>query len=146
MPAITQITPYTSLIAFILGVPTAIATYYQAWKTRQEATQAREGLLYSKNCLEFVLPNGVTVNMVPLATLHSLPKPGDVVLLPGTGRVSDPMGAFRVDRIEHIFTPMPGRLFEIKQARLVKAVAHVQSVFDEMDTPTNTSSTTTINT
>jgi hypothetical protein len=133
MPPVSHITPYTSLIAFVLGVPTAIATYYQAWKTRQEATQARAGLIFSKNCLEFVLDDGTPVNVVPLETLHSLPKPGDIVLLPGTGTGVSAMGAFRVDRVEHIFTRLEGKGFDVKEARLVKAVAHVQGLFEEID-------------
>jgi hypothetical protein len=145
MPPISHISPYTSLIAFVLGLPTAVATYYQAWKARQEAAQARDGLLYSKNCLEFVLPNGTTVNSVPLQTLHSLPKPEDIMLLPGTGRVGDPMGAFRVERIEYIFTPMPGKIEDMKQARLVKVVAHVQSVFESMESAQSLSSLVTAN-
>ena len=33
---IPSITPYTSFIAFLIGLPTLVATYYQSWKTRQE--------------------------------------------------------------------------------------------------------------
>jgi hypothetical protein len=136
MPPIIAITPYTSLVAFCLGLPTAVATYYQAWKTRQEASQARAGLLHSKNCLEFVLVDGSSVNLVPLETLHTLPKPGDIVLLPGAGvgaTGGTGMGAFRVDRIEHIYAPVEGKKYEAKQARLIKAVAHVEGLYDSPD-------------
>ncbi len=134
---ITRLTPYTNIVAFCLGLPTAIATYYQAWKARQEASQARAGLIYSKNCLEFVLADGTSVNVVPLETLHTLPKPGDIVLLPGAG-IGDAdgmeMGAFRVERIEHIYAHMEGRKQDPKQARLVKAVAHVEGLMGESQT------------
>ena len=133
MSSINELGRYTSLIAFCLGLPTAVGAYYQAWKARQEAAQARAGLIYSKNCLEFVLTDGTSVNLVPLETLHTLPKPGDIVLLPGAGVGSDNgthMGAFRVDRIEHIYAHMDGNKRDPKQARLIKAVAHVESLYD----------------
>ena len=82
---ITQFSPYTSIIGFIIGLPTVLAAYYQSWKAREEARLAREGALHSMNCLEFVDGDGTCVNLVPLETLHSLPKPGDIVLLPGDG-------------------------------------------------------------
>src|SRR5580698_9096880 len=82
---ITQFSPYTSLFSFVIGLPTMIGAYYQSWKARQEARLAREGAMASANCLEFVVDDGTCVNLVPLETLHSLPKPGDIVLLPGDG-------------------------------------------------------------
>jgi hypothetical protein len=82
---LNQISPLTSLIGFVIGLPTAAATYYQAWKTRKEAAQARAGLSYSKNCLEFVLEDGSSVNLVPLDSLQTMPQPGEIVLLPGSG-------------------------------------------------------------
>ena len=131
MMPLNQFSPYTSIIGFLLGMPTAVATYYQAWKTRQEATKARAGLIYSKNCLEFVLGDGSSVNLVPLETLHSLPMPGDIVFLPGAGLGgSNGTGAFRVDRIEHIFAPMEGKNHDAKQARLIKSVAHVEGLLE----------------
>lgn len=118
-----------SILGFILAVPTVLATYYQAWKTRQEATAARQGLLYSANCLEFVSMDGHSINLVPLETLHSLPKPGDIVLLPGKGigPASDATtAAFRVERVEHIYARVDSS--HEKHARLVKAVAHVSAL------------------
>ena len=136
MLPVASISPYTSLVGFCLGVPTAIATYYQAWKTRQEASQARAGLIYSKNCLEFVLQDGNSVNLVPLETLHTLPKPGDIVFLPGSGAGAADvtgMGAYRVERIEHIYTHFEHKHYDPKQARLIKAVAHVESLYEVPD-------------
>jgi hypothetical protein len=133
---VSQFTRYTPVITFCLGLPTAVATYYQAWKARQEASQARAGLIYSKNCLEFVLADGTAVNVVPLETLHTLPKPGDIVLLPGSGigqASGISMGAFRVGRIEHIYGHMEGRKHDPKQARLIKAVAHVEGLVGGVD-------------
>jgi hypothetical protein len=140
MLPLNQLTPYTSLVAFALGMPTMVATYYQAWKARREAAQARAGEIYSKNCLEFVLKNGSSVNLVPLESLHTLPKPGDIVLLPGTGvgaAGGTATGAYRVGRIEHIYARPPeaanGRGIDPKQARLIKAVAHVEGLLEEME-------------
>lgn len=139
--SISEFSRYTSLVAFCLGLPTAIATYYQAWKTRQEASRARAGLLFSKNCLEFVLGDGTTLNLVPLETLHTLPRPGDIVLLPGTApdtTVGSHMGAYRIDRIEHIYAQADDRNQDLRQARLVKAVAHVKGLHDPMSVPRET--------
>jgi len=124
-----------TLAWFLLGLPTMVAAFYQAWKGRQEAKEVREGTLHSMDCLEFVSPDGGCVNLVPLETLHTLPKPGDVVLLPGHG-VSDAgefvPGAYLVERIEHIYTPVQSKKSRPYQARLTKAVAHVASLHQAM--------------
>ena len=128
---VSNISPYTGIIGFLIGLPTAMATYYQAWKIREETKQARQGLVYSRNCLEFVLDDGRSVNLVPLETLHSLPKPGDIVLLPGIG--SHGAGeiltnAYQVSRVEHIYARVDTTNALAGQARLVKAVAHVEAL------------------
>ena len=120
-----------TLAWFILGLPAMLAAFYQTWKARQEAKEAREGTMSSANCLEFVSADGICVNLVPLETLHTLPKPGDVVLLPGhgvgeTGQFHP--GAFLVERIEHIYTPVQRKGSRPYQARLTKAVAQVKSL------------------
>ena len=128
---LSNITPFTSFISFCLGMPTAVGAYYQAWKTRQEARLARNGFIFSANCLEYVTRNGDSVNLIPLESLHTLPKPGDVVFLPSSGFTNTaevPPGAFRVNRIEHIYARVEGEGAHAKQARLVKAVAHVDEV------------------
>jgi hypothetical protein len=130
-PGIANIAPFTSLVGFLIGLPTAFATYYQSFKTRQEARAARDGLLHSRNCLEFVLEDGNCVNLVPLETLHTLPKPGDIVLLPGDGLDEAGglhPGAYRIERIEHIYTPAEVKTRRPKEARLTKAVALVISL------------------
>jgi hypothetical protein len=131
--SIPAITPYASLFGFIVGLPTLVGTYYQSWKTRQESREAREGLVYSENCLEFVLDDGTTINLVPLETLHTLPKPGDILLLPGTANigVADPKhAAYRVNRIEFIYARVENRQARPGQARLAKAVAHLDDLSD----------------
>ncbi len=128
---VTQFSPYTSLFSFVIGLPTMIAAYYQSWKARQELRLAREGALHSMNCLEFVVDDGTCINLVPLDSLHSLPKPGDVVLLPGDG-TEDAEGlaacAYRIDRIEHIYTRPGGKTKRPREARLTKAVAQVSTL------------------
>ena len=52
--AITSISSYADIFTFVIGLPTVLATYYQAFKTRQEARREREGMLHSQDCLEFV--------------------------------------------------------------------------------------------
>ena len=125
---IPTISPYTSFFAFLIGLPTLAATYYQSWRTRKESVEAREGLVFSGNCLEFLLDDGTTINLVPLETLHVLPLPGDIVLLPGSHTetpASLQHGAYRVKRIEHIYTRVTTRQAQVGPARLIKAVAHV---------------------
>jgi hypothetical protein len=116
---------------FAIGLPTMLGAYYQSWKARQEARAAREEKLLSKNCLEFVSEDGTCINLVPLQSLHSLPKPGDVVLLPGHG-IGDAAtflpGAYRVESIEHIYARMQSKGSRPQEARLTKAVAQVTSL------------------
>jgi len=133
MVPIARITSFTSFIGFIIGLPTAIATYYQAFKTRQEATEARAGVvIHSENCLEFIYQeDGSCINLVPLETLHSLPKPGDIVLLPGDGIGVGGMfhtGAYRIQRIEHIYARVDRHAIRPQEARLTKTVALVSAV------------------
>ena len=126
MIELAQISRVASLVGFTIGVPTTIGTYYQVLKTRRESKEARQGLIYSANCLEFVEDDGTFVNVVPLETLHSLPKPGDVVLLPGSGKAkAGDYGAYQVSRIEHIYSRVERKQAMEGQARLAKAVAHV---------------------
>ncbi len=129
--SVPGISPYASLFGFIVGLPTLVGTYYQSYKNRQENKEARQGLVYSENCLEFVLDDGTTVNIVPLETLHTLPKPGDVVLLPGTAetlKAHPQHAAYRVNRIEFIYSRVENRQAHRGQARLAKAVAHLDGL------------------
>jgi len=122
---------FATLTWFLIGFPTMIAAYYQSRKGRQEAKAAREGKLHSMNCLEFVTVDGSCVNLVPLETLHSLPKPGDIVLLPGHGMSGDGEfipGAYRVTGIEHIYAHVEYKRSRPQEARLTKAVAKVTSL------------------
>jgi hypothetical protein len=127
---LSQFSPYTSIFSFVVGLPTMFAAYYQSWRARKEARAAREASMYSADCLEFVVEDGTCINLVPLASLHSLPKPGDVVLLPGGGFSDDEgsaPGAYRIERIEHIYT-RPEKVKRPQEARLTKAVAMVISL------------------
>ena len=128
---ITQFSPYTSLFSFIIGLPTMVGAYYQSWRARKEARLAREGAFYTADCLEFMVDDGTCINLVPLETLHSLPKPGDIVLLPGDGTFEEEdlaPGAYRIDRIEHVYTRPDKKSKRQREARLTKAVAQVTSL------------------
>lgn len=123
--------PGIDVIGVVVGLPAVLATYYQAFKARQEARQAREGTLHSRNCLEFVAGDGTCINLVPLETLHSLPRAGDVILLPGEGvnaGVEFLTGAYLVEAVEHIYTSHNGKGARPSEARLTKAVARVTSL------------------
>jgi hypothetical protein len=128
---ITQISPWTSVFSFIVGFPTLVAAYYQSWKTRQEARRAREGTLHSRDCLEFVAGDGTCINLVPLETLTTLPRVGDVILLPGHGTGVDGeflTGAYLVERVEQLYTRAEHKGHRPQEARLTKAVALVTSL------------------
>ncbi|MGD0892890.1 MAG: hypothetical protein ABR923_15280 [Terracidiphilus sp.] len=129
------ISPLGTFIAtvlwFLIGLPTAFAAYYQSWKARQEAKAAREIALHSLDCLEFVAADGTCVNLVPLDGLHTLPQAGDVVMLPGHGVGEEgewAPGAYLVERIEHIYSPVGDKGTRPHEARLTKAVAQVTSL------------------
>jgi len=116
---------YLGILCSLVILPTVAATYYQ------EAKDARDGVLHAKDCLEFIVADGTCINLIPLETLHSLPQPGDVVLLPGDGVGCDARfvpGAYRVERIEHIYTPAEVKGKQPREARLTKAVALVESL------------------
>ncbi len=120
-----------SIIGFVVGLPAVIATYYQSLKLRQEARREREGRLHSGYCLEFVAGDGTCINLVPLETLHWLPRVGDVILLPGDGPEGNGEflpGAYLVDAIEHIYTPATHKGSRPREARLTKTVAKVTSL------------------
>jgi hypothetical protein len=130
------ISHFTGITGFTIGLPLTIATYYQTFKTRQEARDAREGTLHSVNCLEFVTARGQVINLVPLETLHSLPRVGDIVFLPGEGLAKGGViapAAHRVESIEHIYSPLAHRKNRPRQARLTKAVAQVTSLNPEIE-------------
>jgi hypothetical protein len=128
---VDTISPYADVITFVVGLPTVLATYYQAFKARQEARREREGRLHSQDCLEFVAGDGECINLVPLETLHSLPRAGDVILLPGEGVPSATTylpGAYLVESVEHFYTRVERRGCRPQEARLTKAVAKVTSL------------------
>jgi hypothetical protein len=118
-------------MGFLIGLPIVGGAYFESWKLRREARREREGRLHSRNCLEFVTGDGTCINLVPLETLHSLPREGDVLMLPGDnmreGGKSLP-GAYLVESIEHIYTPVEYKGSRPREARLTKAVAHVTSL------------------
>ena len=122
---------YSSIIGFMIGLPIVFATYYQSLRARQEAKNERIGTLHARDCLEFVAGDGTCINLVPLETLHSLPRAGDVILLPGHGSgVEDEFiaGAFLVEKVEHFYTRADHKGHRPQEARLTKAVAQVTSL------------------
>ena len=130
-----HVAPLGTFIATVLwfgiGLPAMMGAYYQSWKARQEAREARQELVRSADCLEFVSLDGSSINLVPLDTLHSLPRPGDVVMLPGHGVGAEGEflpGAFRVESVEHIYSSVEASGSRPQEARLSKTVAHVTSL------------------
>jgi hypothetical protein len=130
-----HISPLGTFVAtalwFGIGLPAMIGAYYQSWKARREAREAREEMVHSADCLEFVSLEGSCINLVPLDTLHSLPRPGDVVMLPGHGVGAEGEflpGAFLVEHVEHIYSRVETSGSRPQEARLSKAVAQVTSL------------------
>src|SRR5208282_2550742 len=125
------IAQYSSVVGFMIGLPIVGVTYFESLRARQEARRALEGTLRSANCLEFIAGDGTCINLVPLETLHSLPREGDVLLLPGDGVSASAVflpGAFLVESIEHIYTKSERKGARPHEARLTKAVARVTSL------------------
>lgn len=124
---------FANIVGFVLTVPIAAATWYQVLRARQEVRRSRDVVIHSENCLEFVTAHGHCINLIPLETLHTLPRPGDVVLLPGEGVASEVAGtgAWRVDRVEHIYTRTQHKFARPQEARLTKAMAYVVSLHEQ---------------
>jgi len=123
--------PFVSVVGFVVALPSAIGAYYQSLRARQEVRRAREGTLHSRDCLEFVAGDGTCINLVPLETLPTLPRVGDVILLPGHGTGVDGeflTGAYLVEKVEQIFTRAEYKGCRPQEARLTKAVAQVTSL------------------
>jgi hypothetical protein len=125
-----------NVVGFLIGLPITAATWYQALRARQELRRSREVVIHSENCLEFLTAEGARINLIPLETLRTLPRPGDVVLLPGNGIAAAPQslytGAWRVERVEHIYTGVHSKAARPQEARLTQAVAHVVSLHESV--------------
>jgi len=115
----------------MIGLPIMAGAYYESLRARREARRVLEGTLHSANCLEFIAGDGTCINVVPLETLHSLPREGDVLLLPADGVSAAAVflpGAYLVESIEHIYTPAESKGARPHEAQLTKAVARVTSL------------------
>ena len=120
-----------SILGLLIGIPAIVAAFYQAHKARQEARQVREGSLHSQDCLEFIVRDGTTVNVVPLETLNWLPREGDLILLPGKGVGGEAEmlpAAYLVDSIEHFYAPATHKRRRPQEARLTKVVCAVTTL------------------
>ena len=120
-----------SILGLLIGLPAVLAAFYQAHKARQEARQVREGSMHSRDCLEFIVGDGTTVNVVPLETLNWLPRAGDIIMLPGDG-VSESAafipGAYLVESLEHFYAPATHKRRRPQEARLTKVVCAVTTL------------------
>jgi hypothetical protein len=124
-----RIAVITTVISFAIGLPAILATYYQAYRARKEAQAALRPPILSENCIEFVLPDGTWINLVPLQSFHTLPVPGSTVLLPGD-ESGDGGGVYRVDSLEYIYATEKDAPQQPRQARLTKAVAQVSPLLE----------------
>lgn len=132
-----------SILGLLIGLPAVLAALYQARKARQEARQVREGTMHSRDCLEFIVGDGTTLNVVPLETLNWLPREGDVILLPGDGLTTGAFlpGSYLVESIEHFYAPATHKRRRPQEARLTKVVCTVTTLnpmFTEANLTSNT--------
>ncbi|MBS1802313.1 MAG: hypothetical protein JST28_03050 [Acidobacteria bacterium] len=120
-----------SILGLLIGLPAVLAVFYQAHKARQEDRQVREGSMHSRDCLEFIVGDGTTINVVPLETLNWLPRAGDIILLPGDGIDEGTQflpGAYLVESLEHLYAPATHKLRRPQEARLTKVVCAVPTL------------------
>jgi hypothetical protein len=125
-----------SILGLLIGLPAILAAFYQAQKARQEAKQVREGSMHSRDCLEFIVGDGTTINVVPLETLNWLPRAGDIILLPGdgVGQATDFIpGAYLVESLEHFYAPATHKRRRPQEARLTKVVCAVTTLNPTFD-------------
>lgn len=127
-----------SILGLLIGLPALLAALYQAHKARQEARQVREGTMHSRDCLEFIVGDGTTVNVVPLETLNWLPREGDLILLPGDGvgsRGEFLPSAYLVESLEHFYAPATHKKRRPQEARLTKVVCTVTTLNPTFSVP-----------
>lgn len=120
-----------SILGLLIGLPAILAALYQAQKARQEAKQVREGSMHSRDCLEFIVGDGTTINVVPLETLNWLPRAGDIIMLPGDGVGKAKQfipGAYLVESLEHFYAPATHKRRRPQEARLTKVVCSVTTL------------------
>ncbi len=89
----------------ILGIPTlAVATLDLV--RRERARRKIESV--SHGCLEFST-HGIGINLVPLDRITVLPRPGDVVMLPGetSSGVNLGAGEYEVEQVTFLFRESP---------------------------------------
>jgi len=125
-----------SILGLLIGLPAILAALYQAQKARQEAKQVREGSMHSRDCLEFIVGDGTTINVVPLETLNWLPREGDIILLPGDGVGESKQfipGAYLVQSLEHFYAPATHKRRRLQEARLTKVVCAVTTLNPTFD-------------
>jgi len=110
-----------------VGIPALACSTYQLWQgLRRERAERKAFRSVSQGCLEFS-DEKVGINLVPLETVAALPRPGDIVFLPGETRAGENRGegVYEVEKVSFTFLEAP----EIDQpcpAVPSKVVAHVR--------------------
>jgi hypothetical protein len=130
-PWMERVSNLAGFASFAIGLPLVVATYYQAYRARREASEALRPFILSENCVEFVLADGTWINLVPLDSFHTLPAPGTVVLLPGDA-MGEGAGVYRVEALEYIYASEGPNAKQPRQAKLTKAVAQVTPLLEPL--------------
>jgi len=127
---LSLVAQYSSVVGFMIGLPMMAGAYYESWRVRQEARRERQ---------EAAQPqlSGVRHRR---RNLHQPGASGNSALAAARGRRADAAGdgvreggkflpgAYLVESVEHIYTPVEYKGARPCEARLTKAVAHVTSL------------------
>lgn len=107
----------------IIGVP---LLWVSTRKLYREFRESREAKIVSVGCLEFS-DEKAAINLVPLEMMTVMPRPGDIVHLPGEthNNLNYGGGIYEVERVSFSFFDAP----EVDQpcpAKPSKVIAHVR--------------------
>jgi hypothetical protein len=97
-------------VADVVTISSIWIVYFQTRQAWKELKKARETQSVGHECLGFVDSNrGVGINLIPLATTPAIPRPGDIVSLPGEffGNENPSAGTYEVESVHFIYSPAP---------------------------------------
>jgi hypothetical protein len=87
-----------------------------------------------QNCLEFLdLDKGIGINLIPLSSTPAIPRPGDIVLLPGefSGNENHAAGTYKVESIHFIYNQAAKEVDQPFPALLGKITVNVRKIISD---------------
>lgn len=112
----------------IVGIPALAVSTAKLYK---DAKKAREPQSVGHECLGFFdLDLEVGINLVPLASTPAIPRPGDIVSLPGEfhGNENPGAGTYKVESVHFIFCPAPREVDEPTPALFSRITINVRQI------------------